>query len=169
MGHTPSLHSAPRRMRNASSGRGDPRKPRERAKVLRGLSRDYLSSVDRCLPAGSRSATPGDRGTTCTARYGAPANACRRMLSAHLVGADRCSGERGALRYAAHLALRAVKRDGVFTLSERYGGKKKIGTFAAHRPERVRPRPPREMQSRDHPIMLLDIGCSPLPEFQFSV
>ena len=58
------------------------------------------------------------------------------MLSAHLVGADRCSGERGALRYAAHLALRAVKRDGVFTLSERYGGKKKIGTFAAHRPEK---------------------------------
>jgi hypothetical protein len=31
--------------------------------------------------------------------------------------------------YAAHLALRAIKRDGVFTLSERYGGKKKIGTY----------------------------------------
>ena len=37
--------------------------------------------------------------------------------------------ERRVLRYAAHLALRAVKRDGVFTLSERYGEKRKIGTY----------------------------------------
>jgi hypothetical protein len=37
--------------------------------------------------------------------------------------------ERAALRYAAHLALRAVKRDGVFTLGERYGEKEKIGTY----------------------------------------
>jgi hypothetical protein len=37
--------------------------------------------------------------------------------------------ERRALRYAGHLALRAVKRDGVFTLSGRYGEKKKIGTY----------------------------------------
>ena len=35
--------------------------------------------------------------------------------------------KRNALRYAHHLALRAVERDGVFTLSERYGDKKKIG------------------------------------------
>ena len=31
--------------------------------------------------------------------------------------------------YGAHLALVTVKRDGVFTLSERYGGKRKIGTY----------------------------------------
>jgi hypothetical protein len=69
------------------------RKSRERAR-LKGLSRDYLSICLKRFPAGSRSATPGGRGTTCTARYGAPANAWRRMRSAHLVGADRCSGSR---------------------------------------------------------------------------
>jgi hypothetical protein len=37
--------------------------------------------------------------------------------------------EQKVRNYAAHLALRAVKRDGVFTLSERYGGKEKIGTY----------------------------------------
>jgi hypothetical protein len=37
--------------------------------------------------------------------------------------------ERAAFQYAHHLALRAIKRDDVFTLSERYGGKKKIGTY----------------------------------------
>ena len=46
------------------------------------------------LPAGGRSATPDGRGTTCTARYGAPASAWRRMPTAHLVGADKCSGSR---------------------------------------------------------------------------
>jgi hypothetical protein len=37
--------------------------------------------------------------------------------------------EQRVLNYATHLALRAVKRDGVFTLSERYGEKEKIGTY----------------------------------------
>jgi hypothetical protein len=36
-----------------------------------------------------------------------------------------------AYRYAAHLALRVAKRDGVFTLSERYGAKKRLGTYGS--------------------------------------
>ena len=67
----------------------------QQLEVRTSTSRDYLSICLMALfPAGSRSATPGGRGTTCTARYGAPANACRRMRSAHLVDADRCSGSR---------------------------------------------------------------------------
>ena len=37
--------------------------------------------------------------------------------------------ERAAFRYAHHLAMRAVKRDDVFMLSERYKKKTKIGTY----------------------------------------
>jgi hypothetical protein len=34
-----------------------------------------------------------------------------------------------AYRHAQHIALRVSKRDGVYTLSERYGTKKKLGTY----------------------------------------
>ena len=37
--------------------------------------------------------------------------------------------ERAALRYAHHLALRAVKHGDGFTLRERYGSQKKIGSY----------------------------------------
>jgi hypothetical protein len=33
--------------------------------------------------------------------------------------------------YAQHLALRVTKRDGVLALSERYGDKKKYGTYGS--------------------------------------
>jgi hypothetical protein len=37
--------------------------------------------------------------------------------------------EQKARLYAEHLALRVAKHDGVFTLSERYGARKKLGTY----------------------------------------
>ena len=39
--------------------------------------------------------------------------------------------ERKAFRYAAHLALRAAKRDGVFTLAQRYKDRGHIGTYGS--------------------------------------
>ena len=62
--------------------------------------------------------------------------------------------EQRVRNYAAHLALRVTGRDGVFTLSERYGGKKKIGTYRSV--ETLR-----RAIVRQHDRMLEELGAAP--------